>query len=242
MRRHRVFSPCLAAIVARQHADDAVRHDDPLWPRRMQQDAMNVALDRVGIDVQLGEAFAKIRRHQQGTNLDADPQAVVVDHDILDVTNPGRRWKAPLRDTGDLAQTGKLAPRFAAILADEDVSRQRSDAGNIAPLQAPRARRPQVDPINAVVDPGPGETAILAAGNADPVGRCEQSPITETGYGADGATGERAMLDRPCRAHALEQYDPVHRSDNHRVGALHAPMLAGSTVRQQDHRALPKQT
>ena len=32
---------------------------------------MDVALDRVGIDVQLGEALAKIRRHQQGTNLDA---------------------------------------------------------------------------------------------------------------------------------------------------------------------------
>ena len=69
----------------------------------MHQHAMDIALDRIGIDDKLGEAFAKILRHQQSADLDADQQAVAVEHDILDVPDARRRRKAPFADASRVA-------------------------------------------------------------------------------------------------------------------------------------------
>ena len=57
---------------------------------------MDVALLRIGIDRQLGEAFAEVLRHLQRADLDADPQPVAVEHDVLDVADARRRREGPL--------------------------------------------------------------------------------------------------------------------------------------------------
>jgi hypothetical protein len=52
-------------VFACHHADDAVGDDDAIGACRMHQDAMDVALARIGIDRQLGEARAEIVRKLQ---------------------------------------------------------------------------------------------------------------------------------------------------------------------------------
>src|SRR5262249_6251309 len=239
VRRHRIFSPRLARVVARHHADDSIGHDYPLRSRRVKQNAMNVALNRIGIDLELAEACSEVRRYQQRADLNADPETLALDHDILHMPDARRRRKAPPRNACDLAQAGKLAPAVAAVLADEDMGRKRSDAHDLATLQPPGARRPQVDAINPVISPGPGESPILAAGDADPMGGRKQRAVIKRGHGADRAPGERPMRDGPGSAGTLEEHDPVYRSNKNCIGALRAAMLVGTTVRQQDHRALP---
>ena len=74
-RWRRDSSPCpasccgaggLAAVVAGHQTDDTVRDDDGApGLLRMHQDAMDVALPRVGIDLQLHECLAGARLHQR---------------------------------------------------------------------------------------------------------------------------------------------------------------------------------
>ena len=112
----RHFHPrkALAAVLTRHHADDTVGDDDAVFARRMDQDAVDVALARVWVDCQLGEAFAEIVRILQRADLDTDPQPVAVKHDVLDMTDARRRRERPMRRRFGIRNTEssrQLSPR-----------------------------------------------------------------------------------------------------------------------------------
>ena len=141
--RHLHPLEALAAVLARHHADDAVGDDDAVGPRRMHQDAMDVALLRIGIDRQLGEAFAEVVRHLQRADLDADPQPVAVEHDVLDMADARRRREGPCVDALGVAERRQLAPGLALVLADVEMRRQRAGEHHVAALQLAGAARPE---------------------------------------------------------------------------------------------------
>ena len=207
-------------------------------PIGMHQHAMDIALDRIGIDDKLGEAFAEILRHQQSADLDADQQAVAVEHDILDVADARRRRKAPFADAGRVAQRRQFAPGLAAVLADIKMRRQRADADHVAALELAGARRPQVHVVEAVEDPGPGQAAVVAARGAKTVGRGKQGAVVGRGDGADGTAAERAVLDVPAVSGAFQQNDAVDGADHHRIRGRPAALRIRSAVGEQDHRSI----
>ena len=208
-------------------------------PIGMHQHAMDIALDRIGIDDKLGEALAEILRHQERADLDADQQAVAVEHDVLDVADARRRRKAPFADAGRVAQRRQFAPGLAAVLADIKMRRQRADADHVAARKLAGARRPQVHVVEAVEHPGPGQAAVVALRGAKTVGRGIQSAVVGRRDGADRAAAERAVLDDPAVRGAFEHDDAVDRAYEHGVRGGAAALRIRSAVGKQDHRSIP---
>ena len=60
IRGHRVPVPRGAPVFARHHPDQPIRDDDASRPVRVNQDPVDIALARIGIDRQLPEALAEI--------------------------------------------------------------------------------------------------------------------------------------------------------------------------------------
>ena len=146
---------------------------------------MDVAFLRIGIDRQFDEAFAEVLRDLQRADLDADQQAVAVEHDVLDVADARRRRKGPFRDALGLAERLQLAPRVALVLADVEMRRQRADEHHVAALQAAGASRPELVVRQTFVDPCPLDAAVVAAGHADAARRGKQRAVVERGDRAD---------------------------------------------------------
>ncbi len=198
---------------------------------------MDVALLRIGIDLQLGERFAEIHRHRQRADLDANQQPIAVQHDVLDVTDARRRREEPFVDARRLAEPGEVAPRLALVLADVDMRRQRADQHHVAALQLAAARRPQIEMREAVVAPRPGHAAVFASRDTDAVGRGEQRAVVERGDRADEAAGQRPVLDRPAVGAARQHGDAVDGADHDGVRALLRAVNVAAAVGDQDHRA-----
>src|ERR1700686_5311179 len=158
---------------------------------------MDIALDRIWIDNKLGEAFAEILRHQKRADLNADQQAVAVEHDILNVADARRRRKAPFGDPRRIAQRRQFAPGLAAVVTDIKMRRQRADADHVAALELAGARRPQVHMVEAVEDPGPGIAAVVAARGAETVGRSIQGAVFRRSDGAERTAAEPRDGDLP---------------------------------------------
>jgi hypothetical protein len=236
--RHRIPLPGRTAILARHHADQAVGDDDAIGIGRVHQDAMDVAFARIGIDGKLGEALAEIVRDQQRADLDADHEAVAVDDDVLDVADPWRRWKAPLRHARGASQRRQLAPAHAGVVAQVEMRRQRPDQHHVAPRKLAGACRPEIVVGEPVVAPGPGQPAVAAAGDPDAVGRREQGAVVERGHRAHGAALQGPMNDDPPLRGSLQEHDAVDSAHEHIVGARIGTLDVGSAVRQQDHRCL----
>ena len=161
---------------------------------------MDVALLRVGIDRQLGEALAEILRDLQRADLDADPQPVAVEHDVLDMADARRRREGPLLDGLGVAERLQLAPGLALVLADIEMRRQRAGEHHVAALQFAGAARPELVMRQALVDPGPFEAAVVAARHADAARRSEQRAVVERGDAADEHALQGAVLDGSSRA------------------------------------------
>ena len=232
LARHLHPLEALAAVLARHHADDAVGDDDAIGPRRMDENAMDVALLRIGIDRQLGEALAEVLRYLQRADLDADPQPVAVEHDVLDMADARRRREGPLLDRLGVAERLQLAPGLALVLADIEMRRQRAGEHHVAALKLAGAARPELVMRQPLVDPGPFEAAVVAARHADAARRGEQRAVVERGHAADEHALHRAVLDGPAPLGLGQQGDAVHRANQDRVGGRLRPLDVGAAVGQ----------
>ena len=181
---------------------------------------------------------AEILRHLQRADLDADPQPVAVEHDVLDVADARRRREGPLLDRLGVAERLQLAPGLALVLADVEMRRQRAGEHHVAALQFAGAARPELVMRQAVVDPGPLDAAVVAARHADAARRGEQRAVVERGDAADEHALQGAMLDGPAALGFRQQRDAVHRADQDGVGGRLRPLDVGSAVGEQDHGSL----
>ena len=165
---------------------------------------------------------AEVVRHLQRADLDADPEPIAVEHDVLDVTDARRRREGPFRDGLGVAERLQLAPGLALVLADIEMRRQRAGKHHVAALQFSGAARPEFVMRQAIVDPGPLHAAVVAPRHADAARRGEQRAVIERGDAADEHALKGAVLHGPAALGFRQQRDAVHRADQDRVGGRSA--------------------
>ena len=239
--RHLHPLEALAAVLARHHADDAVGDDDAVRPRRMHEDAMDVALLRIGIDRQFDEALRRNPSTPAASRSRRRPQPVAVEHDVLDMADARRRREGPLLRRV-LASRNAFSSRhdLALVLAHIEMRRQRAGEHHVAALQLAGAARPELVMRQALVDPIPLEAAVVAARHADAARRGEQRAVIQRGHAADEHALHGAMLDRPAPLGLAEKRNAIDRPDQDGVGRRLRALDVGAAVGQQNHRhALP---
>src|SRR5712671_6580562 len=109
-----------------------------------------------------------------------------------------RRREGPVLDRLGVAKCLELAPGLALVFADIEMRRQRAGEHHVAALQFSGAARPELVVRQAVVDPGPLETTIIASRHADATRRGKQRAVVRRGDAADEHALQGAVLDGPA--------------------------------------------
>jgi hypothetical protein len=124
-------------------------------------------------------------------------------------------------DARHLSQRRQIAPGLAAILTHEQMRRQRAGIEKLAPIKHAGPHRPDVEQLQAVIDPAPSTALVVGARDALPVRPGDQRAVGQPGDGRDRAALQGPVRQIPFPALGpFKHIDAVRGTDDQPVGCL----------------------